>query len=79
MKCSVNCSTVLTLNLSEDDCKALQTVIDIFDDIDTKMRAFHINSLSSDGGSYTFDLQSISDMIDTLEGIKVCDRWVEEE
>lgn len=79
MKCSVNCSTVLTLNLSEDDCKALQTVFSILDDIDIQMRNHHIGSLSSDEGSYTLDLRFISDMMDTLEGIKVCDRWVEEE
>lgn len=79
MKCSVNRSTVFTLDLSEDDSKALRTVIGILDDIDTEMVNGNVCSLSSDRGSYSLDLRFISDMMDTLEGIKSCDRWVEEE
>lgn len=79
MKCSISRSVVLTLDLSDDDYKALRTVIGILDDIDTQMVNGNVCSLSSSGGNYSLDLRFISDMMDTLEGIKSCDRWVEEE
>ena len=79
MNCSVNRSTVFTLNLSEDDYKALRTVLGILNDICTQMLDYHIDSLSSDGGSYSFDLHSLGEIGDTLEGIKSCDRWIGEE
>lgn len=79
MNCSVNRSTVFTLNLSEDDYKALRTVLGILDDISTQMLEYRIDLLSSDGGSYSLDLHSLGEIGDALNGIKSCDRWIGEE
>lgn len=79
MSCSVNRSTVFTLNLSEDDYKALRMVLGILDDIDMQMLEYRIDCLSADEGSYNFDLNFLCEMRDTLNGIKSCDRWIGEE
>lgn len=78
MKGSISRYVVLTFDLSEDENKALRTVIGILDNIDTQMVNSNVCSLSSDEGSYTLDLQLMSEMMDMLEGIRSCNRWVEE-
>lgn len=79
MKCSVNRSTTFTIDLTAEDNKAFRTVIDVLTTIDNAMLEYRLDGLSSDGGSYDFDTNFIGQMIDTLEGLKSCDRWVGEE
>ena len=78
MKCFVDRSIALTLDLSEDDSKALHTVIKILNDIETIMYNNNVDSLSSEEGNYSLDLRLLTDMMGTLEGIKSCERWTEE-
>ena len=78
MKCSIGRSVVLILDLSEDEKKALNTVLGILDNIDMQMVNSNVCSLLSDEGSYTLDLQLMSEMMDMLDGIGSCDRWIEE-
>lgn len=79
MKCSVNRSTTLTVDLTAEESKAFRTVIDVLTTIDNHMVDYNICGLSSDGGSYDFDTTFIAQMMDTLEGLRSCDRWVEVE
>ena len=79
MKCSVNRSTTLTVDLTVEESKAFRTVIDVLATIDKHMGDHNICGLSSDGGNYDFDTIFITRMMDTLEGLKFCSRWVEVE
>lgn len=79
MKCSVNRSVTFTIDLTADESKAFRTVIDVLTTIDNRMQEYGLGGLSSDGGSYDFDTNFMSQMLDTLEGLRSCDRWVEVE
>lgn len=79
MECSVNRSTTLTIDLTPEESKAFHTVIGVLTTIDNHMGNYNICGLSSDGGNYDFDNIFIARMMDTLEGLKFCSRWVEVE
>lgn len=79
MKCSVKRSTTFTIDLTADESKAFRTVIDVLTAIDNHMQEHETYDLSSDSGSYDFDINFMSQMLDTLEGLRSCDRWVEVE
>lgn len=80
MKCSVNRSTTLTIDLTPEESKAFRTVIDVLATIDSHMDDHNICGLSSDDGNYNFDTILIARMMDTLAGLKFCcSRWVEVE